>query len=44
MNSKKRNLSVLARRALDQQLKPLRTMESLIRPEGEMRAIHESIG
>lgn len=45
MNSKKRNLNALARWALDQQLKPLRTMEPLIRPErGWIRAIRESIG
>lgn len=44
MNSKRRNLNALARWALDQQLRPLRTMEPLIRPErGWIRAIRESI-
>lgn len=45
MNSNRRTLSTIARWALDMQLKPLRKMEPLIRPErGWIRAIRESIG
>ncbi|PLP56301.1 transcriptional regulator [Mesorhizobium loti] len=45
MNSNRRNLNVVARWALDIQLKPLRKMEPLVRPErGWIRAIRESIG
>src|ERR1700684_3456940 len=45
MNSNRRNLNTLARWALDMELKPLRTMAPLIRPEsGWIRVIRESLG
>jgi predicted DNA-binding mobile mystery protein A len=45
MNSNRRNLNTLARYALDIQLKPLRSLEPLVRPErGWIRAIREAIG
>jgi predicted DNA-binding mobile mystery protein A len=45
MNSNRRNLATLARWSLDTELKPLRTMAPLIRPQsGWIRAIRESIG
>jgi predicted DNA-binding mobile mystery protein A len=45
MSSAKKNLNTLARWALDVQLKPLRGMEPLIRPDrGWIRAIREAIG
>jgi predicted DNA-binding mobile mystery protein A len=45
MNSNRKTLNTLARWALDQQLRPLRKMEPLIRPErGWIRAIRDAIG
>lgn len=45
MDSRKRNLNTLARSALDRQLRPLRTVDDLMRPErGWIRAIREAIG
>src|SRR5512140_2671138 len=45
MNSNRSKMNTLARWALDQQLRPLRTMDPLIRPErGWIRAIREAVG
>ncbi|MGA0608419.1 mobile mystery protein A [Phenylobacterium sp. VNQ135] len=45
MSSARKNLNSLARWALDVQLKPLRALDPLIRPErGWIRAIREALG
>src|SRR5277367_4969500 len=45
MQSNRKNLNALARWSLDVELKPLRAMAPLIRPEhGWIRAIREAIG